>query len=803
MHLSYRKLFIVISIVVASQLFTTTSQSCGPDWYHNQLQILLFRQPITGNDNLEPLHFNSEIYSDFHSDPGQHDRKRNCEEWSRFTDNTVPWKDIMEVQYAMPSNDFLEAVHDIPQGSYRHNRFVKWLKQPSNKAALDYMIFAKEIESNAACLDDPWEEEETSFKCRFQPLVDTVKNRCVETLPTFIRQRYIFQGMKLLSYQTFNSDSMRKSDMHLLRQYYEKELLNKNVVVGDWGLLYYGWMTGDSLSQTKAWLQCFAQSDEKKSYMIRLLETRWIKQLLETPIDTALRKTAYTVLNIKNPGKGLQYIRKIVDIDPDDKFLPLMVCREVNKLEDWLLTPELLGFGNSVPQWKKAGFTNPNRQKDLVYLREVRQELEHISSKSRMHKDLLYLAIAHLCQIDQDYATAERWLKRVNTKGRPRYIRQKAIAIVLGTMYAYNTTDPQVQQKIYEQLHLLQSMQEEKNNQELINGPMLQLMPQLYLVLSQQLLKNHDLIKAGMAFQKAQQYEFPVNIYYGFNYNGTGYADTTIGYRHIAWFEKYASPSDIDALIAFKHQSSKTAFEQMINTTEKLDDNILLDVKGTLQVRSRQFEAAAATFAAIPTSYWEYTPFDYYGLTHNIEAAVPLYRIDTTHYADYKVGNKRIIVDHILQLQKARSAAVTLKEKAQAAMQLGNAYFNITYEGKAWSLITYGKSYSESARTIPDGFSYSSWPLTSRFGNDYFDCRESMKLYREAITYAGKDEELKAKATIMLAICDEAAHGVYMDHYHCKEDYSSPLRQRFKSLFGKTASYSALQTHCPDAQHWK
>ncbi|RAJ79200.1 hypothetical protein CLV59_106261 [Chitinophaga dinghuensis] len=798
MHISSRKLLIIISGVAASLLFITSSQSCPPDWYRNQEQILLFRQPIAGHDNLEPLYFNADGPAAFDSDPQQNDRKRNCQEWSQYTGNVASWKDVMEVQYAMQPNDFLQAVQDTPQGIFRQNSFLKWLKQPSHKSAMDYMILAKNIEGDAGYLDDPWVDS-SAYHGYFGTIMDTIKSRCNANLPTFIRQRYIFQGLKLLSYQIFTNDTLSWPDMHLFGDYYEQELLNKRSIVADWGLLYYGWMPNEKLSQTEAWLKCFARSDEKKNYTLRLLEKAKIKKLLETATDTALRKTAYTVLSIKSPDKGLPYIHGVAAIDPNDQFLPLIICREINKLEDWLLTPELLGFGNSEAQWRTGGFVSKNSIKDLKYLEEVKQELISLYRKSTVHKDLLGLAIAHLCQIDRDYSTADSWLQRVNTKGRPRYIRQKAIAAVLGTMYASNTADPRVQQKIYEQFHLLETMREAPYKDQLINGPMLDLMPQLYLVLSQQLMKHGELVKAGLAFQKARHYGIHVDNYYGWEDS-----DTITSYASIAWFEKYGSPADIDALIAFNHKLPKTSFEKLINSMNLVDENVLLDVKGTLQVRARQFSAASATFAKIPKNYWENSPFDYYNLCNNIEAVTPLHHIDTNHYSNYKQEDKQAVVDHILRLQKARSEARTAAEKAVAAMQLGNAYYNITYDGKNWGLINWGKSYSEIyANKERSQFWYNTWPLTVRYGNAYYDCSEAARLYREAIFYAVNDPELKAKATIMAALCDEAAHGSYASQEHWRDNYSSPLRKQLKAMFGKTAAYNALQTHCPDAQNWK
>ncbi len=798
MSSSFRKLLIIISVALVGQLLTSTSQSCGPEWLANEEQILLFRQNIAGADNLEPLYFNTDGPTGFDSDPLQNDRRRNCQEWSQYTGNSASWKDVMEVQYAMAPNDFLMAAQDTPQGSYRHNTFLKWLKQPANKVALDYMILAKNIEDEAGYLDDPWIDSST-YHSYFDGRLDVIKSKCKADLPTFIRQRYIFQGLKLLSYQIFTTDSLSVQDMRLFGDYYKKEMLHKSTIVADWGLLYYGWMPNDSLTQTEVWLQCFARSDEKKSYMIRLLEKSKIKKLLETPVDTALRKTAYTVLSIKSPDKALPYIHRAAAIDPNYQFLPLMICREINKLEHWLLTPELMGYGNTTPQWKTTGFNNINRQKDLLYLREVRTELEHLHRRTRVHKDLLGLAIAHLYQIDRNYAAADNWLYKVNTKGRARYIRQKAIATVLGTMYASNTADPRVQQKIFEQLRLLQKMEPEKENYDLVNGPMLKLMPQLYLVLSQQLMKNHQLVKAGLAFQKAQEYNIHLNNYYGFEYS-----DTVTNYGRIAWFEKYASPADIDSLIAFKHKPNKSNFEQLINTTAHLDENVLMDVKGTLQVRNRQFADALVTFSSIPSDYWDHAPFYYYGLALNIESVQPLVCIDTTTYRHYKQESKRVVVEHLIRLQNAHTAASTAADKAITAMQLGNAYYNITYGGNSWCLINYGKTYYEVySREEVNNWNFSSWPLTTRYGNAYYDCSEAAKLYREAIFYAVNDPELKAKATIMLAICDEASHSVYSAHSYWTDNYRSPFWKQFKSKYGETAAYSAYQTHCPDAKIWK
>ncbi len=70
--------------------------------------------------------------------------------------------------------------------------------------------------------------------------------------------------------------------------------------------------------------------------------------------------------------------------------------------------------------------------------------------------------------------------------------------------------------------------------------------------------------------------------------------------------ERYKQAAeDIDKLLAWKHKSHKSHFEKYLNSEFIGSDSIYWELKGTLQFRRGNYEAAYLTFSQLADDYWE------------------------------------------------------------------------------------------------------------------------------------------------------------------------------------------------------
>ncbi|NLR80118.1 hypothetical protein [Chitinophaga eiseniae] len=797
-----KKLLIATSSLLLICLSATRTNSCGPEYMLDECRVMLFRSYLANMDNLQPYYYTPALTSAADTDPLRVDNHRNCEEWRQFTGKQVSEKDVYEVQYAMTTDDFLYA---IKHPSSVESPFIKWLLLPQNKRALDYFSFAKTIEFTQSDATDPWQEHSESYNTAFyDSLASAAIQQCEQLPPSFLQERYAFQAIKLGFYASFAATrSETPVSMPKVVLWYEKYLLHKNTIVADWGLTYYAQALHSTRDAQLAILQAFDRSEEKKPFALRYLTRKELLQLKPTVSETATRNLVNVILSIKNPGRALPEIQEISKTDPHNKYLPLLICREVNKLEDWLLTPRLLQFPAAPSDYRATQYATINREKDRQYMRAVREHFISMQSTPGPYKDLLTLAIVHLYQLDRQYHEAATLLRTMHTT-QPRYIRQQAIAHVINQVYASDITKAAVQDTLFQQLSRVTRYGEETYDFQTVGyeSTPASSISQLYQALGWQMKAKGEIVKAGLLFLKAHML---INDYYGYwsSYYDENDADPD-PYRQIAFFDKYAGPETMDSLLAFKHNAHKTRFEQLITPKAWADDNYYLDLKGTIQLRQKKYRDALATFNRVDECFWE-DNFAYPDYISNryIGKARPLLHIDNTPYPDYPYCSKKLVLRDMIALMDTLALAQHNEDKARLSLLLGNAFYNISRPGQAWMMFSYGKWYSERPFMSQyddyyrwDGFRFS--PNDMTYYHSYYECADAIRLYHQALALAGSNKEMAAQATIMLATCDEAVQLFKTDNDH----YYSPYRKLLKARYERTESFAAAVSHCPDIAEW-
>lgn len=765
-------------------------------------------------------------------DPEEKDYYRNCAEWQAFTGKGVSLKDIYNVQYEMSPCDLILPWQGLNMkwSQWDNNSFIKWLRLPANQAAMDYMIFAKKVELGQI-LYDPWVPE-TGTQDEEQH-IRTANAKCRDNTSPFLRQRYAFQLVKLHYYS-------KKMDKKALIAAYDTYLKGKKSFVADMGLLYYAGAHSDT-AYTRLMLDAADRCQSKKDVVFTRLGHKDLNALDAVNKDKHMEALILQMRALKQPDRSLSTLKRLYNIDPDNPYLPLLLCREVNKLEDWISTPTMLGF---YPQIKQKMFENAkeerrgesyyssaeankidtsygyyaatNLEKDKAYMRTVRDFLIDIQQRPRTaNKDMISLAIAHLYNMEGQYAAAEKYTAKIKAIKDRVFLRQAITENLIATMYGKDLKQAETKQAIYKQFQALSKVGDtlvggigahEYNTWDCQDKDM---RAGLLLMLGRRYAEIGDNVTAGLLIQQSK---VELNEYMGHTYDKV--PTEAVSYNKIAWFDKHATPEDVERLLAFRHQTVKTPFEKMLVPDAWGPDDLYRDLQGTLLIRQHRFKEAAAVMNKIADRFWEKN-YQYSGYLTRIYIGSPggLVPGEETKQR-YAIASKKKIINDIVALEDSIGKTTNPQVLSTLHYKMGNVLFNISFHGRSWMMSSYGRSYNEYFLDDQDNYkwaSFSFYPNQNIAQSDYYTCNRAMQSYQTALQQPGAPKELRAKILLMMNVCDKERYDFRAlnsdkknNIYQWKEPkpYENPYLKLLKEKYSKTETFADARSMCPDVDKY-
>lgn len=836
----YTRFLAAISIAIAGAgLFIAyRGYSCGPSLGTDQDMFTLFQRDLLPDAGMEPFAYTEEYLNSSAPDPAENDRRRNCEEWRSYTGGAASYKAIKTVLYDVPPEEYLYACRTGKWGGMADNSFAQWLCRKEHKEAARYVAFARWVEYTNSNEDDPWGEKRGFYGyysggepdiSKYDSLTDAALKEC-RASKGFLQERYAFQAVKLGYYRSHTlADTVhhesRYNDTALAC--YERYLKDKSTILADWGLIYYANMQTSDERRMYYLLQAFDRTDEKKIYVYIYARRKDLDMMERTTADKNIQTVIAAIKGVKTAGPAMEYIQKIYSLDPHSKYLPILVSREVNKLEDWIWSYEMKGFGSTGRSRVDSNYSNQfaydrspqqtdryylkNRRKDEQYMERLRGYLEQMATGDDSVANYMRLAIVHLYHLQRNYAAALPYLDKIKVRPGTPYARQLCIEQLLSLIYARDVADAGVK----EQLATLFTRLEEEGgaDRKVQTGDVPGddgALDQLYLLLSREYRKKGDMVTASLLFQQGN---VTMNEYYGYS-GGCRNVDTLMDeeymdgayYHYISYLDKFGQPEDVDKVLAFKHKGKYTAFEERLVPCRWPSDDVYLDLKGTLLIRQERYKDALAVFNKVRPDFWHNTyVFRQYLRRNTVTSVGSLLPVVNGNGQRYATESKQAITQEIVTLQDSLAHATADSVKAHLYFMLGNCYYNISYRGKDWMMYNYGKSSGESEQWS-GYYQFSFYTASRRQYDNYYRCAAAMDMYKQARAYAGKDAELAAQCLLMQALCDDQVydHKQSLAHRYSYNDepYISPYITILAHKYAKTRVYD-WGSDCPDIYNYQ
>ncbi|MDR0799819.1 MAG: hypothetical protein LBN18_08680, partial [Dysgonamonadaceae bacterium] len=556
------------------------TQACGYYETEADYRAMMFRAMLPSMRTMYPFNYTMSLYEEpLSTDPDESDRYRNCAEWLAACDPSVTLDDIYQIQYNTDSRLWLKAFEKNAWKMYfPQNTFVQFLVKKQNKDLLDYMVFAKKMEltevgggrrfeewensssygSASYETDEEYPKEETVKPIKAQ-LLKTAWER-LQTAPIpFLKQRYAFQVCRL-RYQVDKVDS-EIAGADVFSRYFGR--IQPDNLMSIWAGLFEAMRISPSETERyRLLVQVFSNSNEKKFRCVQLFEDRFDPDLL----TSKELSTAIVMLAVRNPGRALDSIQKAYSLDRTNPYIPFLILREINKLEDWMITPLFYGkYAGRDPfecayRWnKKEEITTDsidetglklqaeNNATDRQYLAQLKAFLEEIRPKNNDEiRDFYTIALAHLSLLQENAGDARKYLAQVSSGANASIRLQKQLETI---WLAIKTQDVNSQsfQKVF-----LQNI-EDLNRVATPNYNNKQMLYTLTLSLANEYLKAGRRVYGNLLRMKADLFRYAYEEYgwYDLEYR------TGDNYVTLKYFDENANLADMDQLIGLLEKQSK------------------------------------------------------------------------------------------------------------------------------------------------------------------------------------------------------------------------------------------------------
>ena len=662
---------------------TDRLQACGYDILGEGYRIALLDPYLVGGEYSAFFYSTERLNHDENAKAGR-DRIRNAEAWAAELGYGVSGADVMRILYGSSLDDWLLAKDGgAAKLGWGDNR--AWQAISQRPDLLEYALWAKGYEK-PDIVQDYWGEPEeevvpgpytTNFKARARAgYAQSRKN-------SFLADRYGYQLLLIAYYE---------GDDEAMDYYFKDHFKGKTGALADWARFHFAGQWNEEGRYLVEMANAFRRVPEKALAVYNRTDQMIdpTKYLSATRND-AERSNLYALAALKRKGKALDLLRQAYILDPTNPMLDLLVVREFNKVEDWLMTYRLTHLGPAIPsggwpQWgedyeaKKVIMRKATYGKDRAYLKQLRTFIHSYRSVAgATHFSEVLRAQAAL--LDEDYAMALRLTDAlVNTERSP-----------IGT-----------QVKVIRTLALLQSARlDQEGVKNELAGYLLALEEELGPATESDTWTNDGNLRAGINRAAAQAFAAArdtVSAYFLHNRSLTlplANNWSSKYYDQIRYLDRPISPQVMREVIAvIERGDESTPWMALLQSSELPEVYALHDLAGTLALRRNDLGLALHHFAAVPYKWYQMN----YEFSHHLT---------TSPLNDMWLGNPRRIaftrkVDVVRQLmQLEKVSKIGGEAGAAACLTLGKAWYNMSHLGPAWMMLKYGKYNYEPNEPMP------------------------------------------------------------------------------------------------------
>jgi hypothetical protein len=249
---------------------------------------------------------------------------QNTALWVKYCGQKVPKESVYEAVYV------LRPTNINPKSD---NKMIQFLYQKKDYDALNYLLFAKQSEIFNEYFEDPWERSESAVSPQRKGWIDLALQKCARAKSEDIKMRYRFLAIRMAYY---NADSDKV--VQIFDTYFTK-VKTKNILYY-WSLYFRTLNEKDPVLQRYYAALVFANAPDKRARIAMRFANDSIRNAtLELAKSSLERANIWELDGMQRTDYAFENLKQIYINNPKSEALPFLVMREINKMEDWILTP--------------------------------------------------------------------------------------------------------------------------------------------------------------------------------------------------------------------------------------------------------------------------------------------------------------------------------------------------------------------------------------------------------------------------------------------------------------------------------
>lgn len=750
MHRLVKYLILFVSI------FTTLVSpvnvgACGFDIENRTYRFWLFGSDVDKLEALRPYRLD---YDSFTSEGVRwtQDESKEVDEAAFTPLSGIQWENIRQWQKVLPRPvegwAIFQALYKLEgnEAAFEENDFVQALKGMSEKGFYNYLKFAKKAEKGASIY--AWETVEPT---QIRPNLLMEAEEALSKAPNgFLKQRYAFQLMRLGHYQ---------NDKTLLNRIYHQYFAS---APDSWlkNSAFFFKTVGVGMEERKYdqstfghYLMLFDKLSDKRTLIARKLPKSILDSMFSQVKSPKEKSLTRLIATLKEPARAFGQIQETYQLYPQNRFLPMLFARELNKIEDWLLTSQVTGFeATELPAnppnysdenynsfWQNWRNKVRNRAIDLRYLQQLHDLAEQIIEDNKQPDVGFYhLFTAHADFLLGNQIGANEHLGKLSTSLSPTRRFQKGILQTLlnfGQGQAINSN---------QEHNLYQFMQDAVQFRPQVMDFDAQF-DNLLMYVANQYKQKGMFHKAILLQAKTQVPVSKAEDAMGVDWQNTYYPNRIWSYLQDAGSEK-----DAVALLKFMHKEDKSDFEKFLLNQKMLNEGDLLEIIAQFRLRRDDVEGAYRAVSSLQKSNLEKRSMMWLSTGEALNDSLNAAPLDVN---PFQVNtSKRVLRDgSILYLKDVLGQYLKYKkdaeaegngDKGRALLKMANFQYNLTYHGNSWRV-------NRSWRSVNDMLNNTQ---NTSFEQDYFGAARAKRYYENALANT-QNSQIKQIAAFMAAHC--------------------------------------------------